>query len=72
MATFLGKTITTAQATRIRNAHTGSVITTPEGGTPTLGQVQAHYLGIVHKEVHLFEHAASAAALADPAATGLE
>ena len=64
MPAFLGKTISDAEATRIRNGHL-SKVNASGGGSPTLAEVETHYLQMVDNEVIYSDRAAVARAASD-------
>lgn len=68
MPSFLGKTITAEQETRLRDAHKGrAAAVAGEDATPTLDEVAAYYLQAADNEVIYHERAIAEKAL--PAVT---
>ena len=61
MASFLGKTITTAEASRIRAAHLGKVAGPAVGVEPTLVEVENYYWQKADNEVVEHEQVITAA-----------
>jgi hypothetical protein len=72
MASFLGKTISSGESTRIRNAHKNRIIGVESGATPTLAQVEAHYWQTADNQVVYTERETAQAALSDPSPIGIK
>ena len=72
MASFLGKTISSGESTRIRNAHINRATGVAPGATPTLAQVEAHYWQTVDNQVVYAEREAAQAALSAPSPIGIK